>query len=54
MKVWVPCTENPIIFIEVLDELQFFIDKIVIFSEKYFLGSRLKPSMGSHTKVWAF
>jgi hypothetical protein len=34
MKVLISCTENPKIFIEVLDELELFIDKKVIFNEK--------------------
>jgi hypothetical protein len=34
MKVLISCTENPKIFIEVLDELELFIDKKVIFDEK--------------------
>jgi hypothetical protein len=33
MKVLISCTENPKIFIEVLDELELFIDKKVIFDE---------------------
>jgi hypothetical protein len=36
MKVLISCTENPKIFIEVLDELELFIDKKVIFDEKKF------------------
>jgi hypothetical protein len=34
MKVLISCTENPRIYIEVLDELELFIDKEVIFDEK--------------------
>jgi hypothetical protein len=34
MKVLISCTENPKIFIEVLDELELFINKKVIFDEK--------------------
>jgi hypothetical protein len=34
MKVLISCTENPNFFIEVLDELEPFIDKKVIFDEK--------------------
>jgi hypothetical protein len=34
MKVLISCTEKPNIFIEVLDELELFIDKKVIFDEK--------------------
>jgi hypothetical protein len=34
MKVLISYTENPILFIEVLDELELFIDKKVIFDEK--------------------
>jgi hypothetical protein len=34
MKVLISCTENPNLFIEVLDELELFIDKKVIFDEK--------------------
>jgi hypothetical protein len=34
MKVLTSCTENPKKFIEVLDELELFIDKKVIFDEK--------------------
>jgi hypothetical protein len=36
MKVLISCTENPTFFIEVLDELELFIDKKVIFDEKIF------------------
>jgi hypothetical protein len=36
MKVLISCTENPKVFIEVLDELELFIDKKVIFDEKNF------------------
>jgi hypothetical protein len=36
MKVFISCTENPKFFIEVLDELELFIDKKVIFDEKIF------------------
>jgi hypothetical protein len=34
MKVLISSTENPKIFIEVLDELKLFLDKKVIFDEK--------------------
>jgi hypothetical protein len=34
MKILISCTENPKIFIEVLEELELFIDKRVIFDEK--------------------
>jgi hypothetical protein len=34
MKVLISCTEKPKVFIEVLDELELFIDKKVIFDEK--------------------
>jgi hypothetical protein len=34
MKVLISCTENPKIFIEVLDELEIFIYKKAIFDEK--------------------
>jgi hypothetical protein len=34
MKVLISCTEKPNIFIEVLDELELFIDKKMIFDEK--------------------
>jgi hypothetical protein len=34
MKVLISCTENPKLFIEVLDELELFIDKKVIIDEK--------------------
>jgi hypothetical protein len=33
MKVLISCTENPKFFIEVLDELELFIDKKAIFDE---------------------
>jgi hypothetical protein len=36
MKVLISCTENPKIFIEVQDELELFIDKKLIFDEKFF------------------
>jgi hypothetical protein len=34
MKVMISCTENPKNFIEVLDELELFIDKKVTLDEK--------------------
>jgi hypothetical protein len=34
MKVLISCTENPKNFAEVLDKLELFIDKKVIFDEK--------------------
>jgi hypothetical protein len=34
MKVLISCTENPKFFVEVLDKLELFIDKKVIFDEK--------------------
>jgi hypothetical protein len=34
MKVLISCKENPKFFIEVLDELELFIDKKAIFDEK--------------------
>jgi hypothetical protein len=34
MKELISCTENPKFVIEVLDELELFIDKKVIFDEK--------------------
>jgi hypothetical protein len=34
MKVLISCTEKPKIFIELLDDLELFIDKKVIFDEK--------------------
>jgi hypothetical protein len=34
MKVLILCTENPKIFIEVLDVLELFIDEKMIFGEK--------------------
>jgi hypothetical protein len=34
MKVLISCTANPIFFIEVLDELELFIDENVIFVKK--------------------
>jgi hypothetical protein len=34
MKVLISCTEKPNFFIEVLDELELFTDKKVIFYEK--------------------
>jgi hypothetical protein len=38
MKVLISCTENPKLFIEIfiLDELELFMDKKVIFDEKIF------------------
>jgi hypothetical protein len=36
MKVLILCTENLKIFIEVLDELELFIDQKVIFDEHFF------------------
>jgi hypothetical protein len=45
MKVLIPSTENPKIFIDVLDELELFIDKQVI-SDGFFFPSvrRAAPS----------
>jgi hypothetical protein len=34
MKILISCTENPNFFIEVLDELELFIDNKVIFDKK--------------------
>jgi hypothetical protein len=46
MKVLISCTENPNIFIEVLDELELFIDEKVIFDEKKIsVGVRRLPSV---------
>jgi hypothetical protein len=36
MKVLISCTEKPMFFIEVLDQLELFIDKKVIFDENFF------------------
>jgi hypothetical protein len=44
MKVLILCTENPKIFIEVLDELELFIDKKVIFDEKRISVGRLSTN----------
>jgi hypothetical protein len=44
MKLLISCTENPKIFIEVLDELELFIDKKVIFDEKKILVGPPPPS----------
>jgi hypothetical protein len=44
MKVLISCTEKPKFFIEVLDELELFIDKEVIFDEKKFQSVRRLPS----------
>jgi hypothetical protein len=41
MKVLISCTANPIFFIEVLDELELFIDENVIFVKK----NKKKPSV---------
>jgi hypothetical protein len=38
MKVLISCTENPKLCIKVLDELELFIDKKVIFDEIFFFG----------------
>jgi hypothetical protein len=43
MKVLISCTENPKILIEVLDELEHFIDKKVIFEGTYFFGKIIVP-----------
>jgi hypothetical protein len=40
MKVLISCTEKPKIFIEVLDEIELFIDIKVIFDEKKFPSVR--------------
>jgi hypothetical protein len=40
MKVLISCTEKPKKFIEVLDELELYIDKNVIFDEKKFPSVR--------------
>jgi hypothetical protein len=45
MKVLISCTENPNIFIEVLDELELLIDKKVIFTE---------PKYGEHPIYFTF
>jgi hypothetical protein len=45
MKVLISCTENPKICIEVLDELELFIDKKVIFEEKKFPLVHRPPSV---------
>jgi hypothetical protein len=46
MKVLISCTENPKTFIEVLDELELFIDKKVIFDKKKKIPSvRRLPSV---------
>jgi hypothetical protein len=34
MKILISCTENPNFFIQVLDELELFIDEKVIFDEQ--------------------
>jgi hypothetical protein len=44
MKVLISCTENPNFFIEVLDELELFIDKKVIFDEKKKFRRSAAPS----------
>jgi hypothetical protein len=45
MKVLISCTEKPKFLIDVLDELELFIDKKVIFDEK-------KISVGPPSAVW--
>jgi hypothetical protein len=45
MKVLISCTENPNFFIEVLDELELFIDKKVIFDKKKFPSVRLPSAV---------
>jgi hypothetical protein len=45
MKVLISCTEKPKFFIEVLDELELFIDNKVIFDEKKIsVGPPRQPS----------
>jgi hypothetical protein len=44
MKVLISCTEKPNFFIEILDELELFIDKKVIFVEKSFSVGPLSVS----------
>jgi hypothetical protein len=43
MKVLILCTENTKKFIEVLDELELFIEKKVIFDEIFFPSIRRLP-----------
>jgi hypothetical protein len=44
MKVLISCTENPKFFIEVLDELELFTDKKMIFAEKKIAVCRLSTN----------
>jgi hypothetical protein len=45
MKVLISCTENPKFFIEVLDELELFIDKKWFLTKKTFPSVRRLPSV---------
>jgi hypothetical protein len=54
MKVLISCTEKPKIFIELLDELELFIDKKVIFDEKKISVCRLSANFVIHITFFPF
>jgi hypothetical protein len=54
MKVLILCTENPKFFIEVLGELELFIDKRVIFDEKKIAVCRLSANFVIHITFFLF
>jgi hypothetical protein len=51
MKVLISCTENPNFFIEVLDELELFIDKKVIFDENEISVGPPRRAVGAPSAV---
>jgi hypothetical protein len=55
MKVLISCTEKPRFLIEVLDELELFIDKKVIFDEKKIsVICRLSANFAIHITFFHF
>jgi hypothetical protein len=54
MKVLISCTEKPIIFIEVLDELEILIDKKVIFVGPPSAVCHLSANFVIHMTVFPF
>jgi hypothetical protein len=51
MKELISCTEKPIFFIEVLDEVELFIDKKVIFDEKKFPSVRRAVRLSANFEI---
>jgi hypothetical protein len=52
--VMISCTENPKKFIEVLDELELFIDKKVIFDEKQNFRRSAVPRLSANFRHFSF